>query len=69
MKFTFVSNYINHHQIPIADLLYGKLGEDYCFIQTEQMEQERAQMGWNVKRDLLPYLKCWYEEPVRQAGA
>ncbi len=63
MKFTFVSNYINHHQIPIADLLYGKLGEDYCFIQTEQMEQERAQMGWNVKRDLLPYLKCWYEEP------
>ncbi len=63
MKLTFVSNYINHHQIPVSTELYKALDEDYCFVQTEVMEQERAAMGWGVDRTKLPYLKCWYEEP------
>lgn len=63
MKLTFVSNYINHHQIPVSTELYKALGEDYCFVQTEVMEQERTAMGWGVDRTKLPYLKCWYEEP------
>lgn len=63
MKLTFVSNYINHHQIPVSTVLYENLGVDYCFIQTEAMEAERAAMGWGVDREQLPYLKCWYEEP------
>lgn len=63
MKFTFVSNYINHHQIPVSAVLHNKLGEGYHFIQTEQMEQERVRMGWAADRSALPYLKCWYEEP------
>lgn len=46
MKTVFISNYINHHQIPFSDALYGQLGKDYHFIQTEPMEAERAQMGW-----------------------
>lgn len=65
MKFTFVSNYINHHQIPVSTALYEKLGEDYHFIQTEQMEQERVEMGWNADRESLPWLLCFYEEPER----
>ena len=40
MKTTFVSNYINHHQIPFCDALYRRLGEDFTFIQTEPMEEE-----------------------------
>ena len=63
MQFTFVSNYINHHQIPLSNVLYQRLGAAYHFIQTERMEQERAEMGWGVERSKLPYLKCWYEEP------
>lgn len=27
MTFTFVSNYINHHQIPLCEALYEALGE------------------------------------------
>lgn len=62
MKITFVSNYINHHQIPLAEALYKKLGNNYCFVQTEPMEEERIAMGWNSKTGHLPYLKKYYEE-------
>ncbi|MCH5258506.1 MAG: glycosyltransferase [Lachnospiraceae bacterium] len=61
MTFTFVSNYINHHQIPLCDALYRELGEDYTFIQTMPMEQERVDMGWSVDMRRLPYVKCLYE--------
>ena len=48
MKITMISNYINHHQIPFSDEMYKRLGDDYCFIQTEPMEEERSNMGWGV---------------------
>lgn len=62
MTFTFVSNYINHHQIPLCDALYRALGDGYTFIQTMPMEQERVDMGWSVDVHELPYVMCLYEE-------
>ena len=62
MKTTFVSNYINHHQIPFCDALYRRLGEDFTFIQTEPMEEERVRMGWGESLKALPYVKLLYEE-------
>lgn len=62
MKVTFVSNYINHHQIPFCEAMYEKLGEEYCFIQTEPMEEERVRMGWGAQLDKLPWLKVFYEQ-------
>lgn len=61
MTFVFVSNYINHHQIPLCEALYQELGEDYTFIQTMPMEQERVDMGWGVDVHSLPYVQCLYE--------
>ena len=46
MKLTIVSNYINHHQIPMASELYAKLGGSFTFIQTQPMEEDRVKMGW-----------------------
>ena len=46
MTIIFVSNYINHHQIPFSEACYRELGEGYRFIQTEPMEEERVAMGW-----------------------
>ena len=34
MQVTFVSNYINHHQIPVSNEMYARLGEKYHFVQT-----------------------------------
>lgn len=62
MKFVFVSNYINHHQIPFCNAMYRELKGDFVFIQTEPMEEERVRMGWQEK-DRPGYVKCSYEEP------
>ncbi len=61
MKIVFVSNYINHHQIPFCEALIKKLGPagDFAFIQTEEIEEERTSMGW--KDEKLPYVLRSYE--------
>lgn len=63
MKLTTVSNYINHHRIPLSNELYKVLGDDYHFIQTEPMDEERVKMGWGKELKQIPYLKMYYEEP------
>ena len=63
MTLTFVSNYINHHQIPVSNELYRLLGEDYTFIQTEPVEEERLRMGWQDESGRIPYLMLFYTEP------
>ena len=73
MQITFVSNYINHHQIPFCNhmcrlLEQGALqkgenpaGDTFTFIQTEEMEAGRVQMGWGGEKR-PSYVKCFYEE-------
>ena len=62
MKLIFVSNYFNHHQLPFCDALYELLGGDFCFLQTQPMEEERVKMGWQAEistlslHDALPIL-------------
>ena len=61
MKTVFVSNYINHHQIPFCNAMYAKLGDDFTFIQMEPMEEERIRMGWDP--DCQPaYVKYGYTD-------
>ncbi len=62
MKITFVSNYINHHQIPFCRACYESLGEEFVFLQTEPMEEERVTMGWGTDLTALPYLRLYYED-------
>lgn len=61
MKVTFVSNYINHHQIPVSNVLYERLGDGYTFVQTMPMEEERVKLGWNPE-EIPPYVRFAYEE-------
>lgn len=61
MKVTFVSNYLNHHQIPFSDAMYKELNGKYRFIQTERMEEERINMGWKLDENKYPYLLKSYE--------
>ena len=62
MKTAFVSNYINHHQIPFCDEMYRLLEGEFTFVQTQPMEEERVRMGWHDE-ERPSYVKCWYEEP------
>lgn len=62
IRFVFVSNYLNHHQIPFCSAMYELLSGQFAFVQTEPMEQERLRMGWRERPD-IPYLRKYYEEP------
>ena len=46
MKLAFISNYCNHHQKPLFDQLYAKIDQNFLFIETEKMDEERTQLGW-----------------------
>ncbi len=62
MTLTFISNYINHHQIPFCNACYRQLSDSFHFIQTQPMEKERIEMGWYTEGENLPYVSCLYEE-------
>ena len=61
MTIVFVSNYINHHQIPFCEEMLKLCAPDgsFFFIQTEEMEEERKRMGWGT--DLPDYVLPAYE--------
>lgn len=62
MKIVFVSNYINHHQIPFCDELSRLSDNEFTFVQTEPMEEERVNMGWDAGALNQPYVRLYYEE-------
>lgn len=61
MKIVFVSNYINHHQIPFCDAMSRECEGQFLFIQTEPMEEERVHMGWQDHCE-KSYLRYYYKE-------
>ena len=48
MKFAFYTNCISPHQLPLADEIIKLLGaENYSYIYTELLSNERRKLGWN----------------------
>ena len=65
MKLVFVSNYMNHHQMPVsrelAQLCRAE-GGCYTFIQTQPMEQERIAMGWGEIQKEADFVRNYWED-------
>lgn len=55
MKIAFVSNFYNHHQKSLADALYSMIGDDYYFIETARISEERLKLGWGGD-ERTPYI-------------
>ena len=55
MRIVFISNYFNHHQLYVSDELYKLTGNNYYFIETSTISDERIKMGWksDIKRGYL----------------
>lgn len=62
MVITFVSNYINHHQIPFCEAMKELIGDSFHFVQTMPMEEERIKMGWAVDPKDYSYVELFYED-------
>ncbi len=45
MNIVFISNFINHHQLPIS-LEFLKIADNYTFIATTPIDQERLRLGY-----------------------
>lgn len=56
MTFTFVTNYLTHHQLPFCLEMEKLIGNDFKLISTNDMEDERLKMGWEI--DCTSY--DWY---------
>lgn len=60
MKVIFVSNYFNHHQAPFSEVMYKLTNKDYWFVATEEMSEERKNMGWG-RENVPEYVIKAYE--------
>lgn len=62
ISITFVSNYMNHHQLPFCEAVMEEEDVDFTFIQTQAMEEERKKMGWE-DYDGLGFVRYLYDDP------
>lgn len=58
MTFVFVSNFFNHHQLPVADYLYSLCNEHYYFVETCDIPQDRLNSGFE-KIDRPYIIRAW----------
>lgn len=59
MKLIFLTNYVNHHQIPVADEFYKLLGDDYVYVAMEKLPDWLKKGGYSeIDR---PYILRPYE--------
>ncbi len=49
MKIVFLSDIFNHHQKAFSDAMYRMIGENYTFIETKTISDERKNMGWGTQ--------------------
>jgi glycosyltransferase involved in cell wall biosynthesis len=46
MKITFYSNYLNHLQTSFCDAMYKHLGDNFTFVSTEKLPEDRLSSGY-----------------------
>ena len=68
MKITFISNFHNHHQIPLCDAFLSMQGVSFAFIATERVPDDRIKFGYKHEFDHLPYYQEAIEESDRIAA-
>lgn len=68
MKVIFVSNYFNHHQKPFCEEMYRRLGQDFSFVSTGIMGDERKKLGY-AQDDMPAYVFSAYKDEQKQKAA
>ena len=61
MEVTFFSNFLNHHQLPFCLEMKKHLGDEFCFVETEPIEQERLEMGYEDMGEKYPFVLKSYK--------
>ena len=62
MRITFITNYMTPHQRPFCEAMYALMKDDFHFIATTIMENERKDMGWSSDIKDLPYASFYDDD-------
>lgn len=67
MRIVFITNYMTPHQLPFCEEMYARLKDNFIFIYTTPMEEERKKMGWGMKIETLSYV--WFYDDDYEGNA
>lgn len=62
MTITFFSNFLNHHQLPFSLEMVRILGDDYKFVATERIPEERTNLGYEDMNSKYDFVIRSYED-------
>ena len=69
MKVVLLSNYLNHHQLPLCLALTEKTGGSFTFIATKPVSEMRLALGYSDMDHAYPFVLRAYESAGNRAQA
>lgn len=69
MKITFISNFMNHHQLPFSMAMYNRNDIEYHFIATEKIPQERIKLGYEDMNSKYQFIIEAYKDEENEKKA
>ena len=69
MKVAFFSNFLNHHQLPFCFAMCKETGNQFTFVATEKIPQERLNMGYADMNAAYPFVLRTYESQEAEQKA
>lgn len=66
VKITFVSNFLNHHQLPFCEAMDRLCEGQFTFVATERIPDERKRLGYSDMNESYSFVLREYEEGGRQ---
>lgn len=66
MKVAFVSNYLQHHQIPVCEVLVQRLGDGFHFIQSQKPPEEYLKNGYDLHENEPYQINSYQSEAAYQ---
>lgn len=70
MTITFISNFLNHHQLPLCLELIKQVGDGlFYFVSCESIPEERSKMGYEDMNTKYPFVVRDYETPEQHQKA
>ena len=69
MKMVFFSSVLNHHQLPLCLEFYKALGNNFIFVSTMEMEEQRRKLGYEDMAEVYPFCLQMHKSPQNYSKA
>ena len=66
MRIVFISNFLNHHQLPLSQTLLKMPDIEYYFIATTPVPEERRSLGYSNMNDMYDFVRRTYIEAEKE---